>query len=55
MAKSKLTPPEQTLEQLLDRVGNAREELLAIERALERLRAEIVEAQKRKDGSGNTR
>ena len=36
---------EDTLEHLLDRVSNAREELVAIERSLERLRANIAKNQ----------
>jgi hypothetical protein len=40
--KSSLTPPEETSEQLLDKVSNAREELVAIERTLERLKADIA-------------
>jgi hypothetical protein len=55
MAKPKLSPPEETLEVLLDRVSNAREELVAIERTLERLRSDIAKAQKRKDGPGKSR
>ena len=55
MAKSIFTPSEATVEQLLDRVSNAREELLGFEKTLERLRAEISKAQKHKDGSGKTR
>jgi hypothetical protein len=36
MAKSKqLNPPEETLEELLDKVSNAREELIAIERTID--------------------
>jgi hypothetical protein len=47
MAKSKQPPsPSDTLEELLDRVSNTREELTAIERSLERLRADIAESQK---------
>jgi hypothetical protein len=55
MAKPKQAPgtPEETLEQLLDRVSNTREELVAIERTLERLRLDISKLQKNKDGSGN--
>jgi hypothetical protein len=34
-----LTPPEQTLEVLLDQVAIAREQLTSIERTVERLRA----------------
>src|SRR2546426_8850952 len=45
MAKPKPSPPEETLELLLDRVSNAREELVAIERTLERLRSDIAKAQ----------
>jgi hypothetical protein len=53
MAKSKpLSRPEATLEELLDKVSNAREELVAVERTLERLRADIIKSQKQKNGSG---
>jgi hypothetical protein len=49
MAKSKqLNPPAATLEELLDKVSNAREELVAIERTLERLRANVTRLQKTK-------
>jgi predicted nucleic acid-binding Zn-ribbon protein len=53
--KSALTPPEETLEQLLDKVSNAREELVAIERTLERLKADIAKVQNQKDGAGKKR
>jgi hypothetical protein len=54
MAKSKpLSRPEATLEELLDKVSNAREELVAVERTLERLRADITKSQKQKSGSGS--
>jgi hypothetical protein len=47
MARSKKAPsPSDTLEELLDRVSNTREELFSIEKALERLRADIAESQK---------
>jgi hypothetical protein len=36
MAKPKVEPPEQTLETLLDKVAIAREELITIEKTLER-------------------
>ena len=52
MAKPK--PPssaEQTLEQLLDKVSNAREELVTVERTLERLKADIAKAQKNNGSS----
>ena len=54
MAKSKqpLSPHEQTLDDLLDRISNAREELLTIERTLERLRSDISKMQKNRGGSG---
>jgi hypothetical protein len=52
MAKSQPIPPEETLDHLLDRVSNTREELVAIERTLERLRTDIAKSQKRIDGSG---
>jgi hypothetical protein len=50
MAKSKQpsSPPEETLDNLLDRVSNAREELVAVERTLERLRSDITKLDKRK-------
>ena len=52
MAKSKQpsSPPEETLDNLLDRVSNAREELVAVERTLERLRSDITKLDKRKGG-----
>jgi hypothetical protein len=34
VAKAKASPPEDTLEELLGRVSNAREELVAVERSL---------------------
>jgi hypothetical protein len=56
MANSKPpNAPEDTLEELLDIVANAREELVAVERRLERLRADIVKSQKQKNGPGKTR
>jgi hypothetical protein len=47
MAKSKqpVSSPEDTLEQLLDKVSVAREDLLVIERSLERLRVDITKSQ----------
>jgi ABC-type sugar transport system ATPase subunit len=50
MAKTKETviAPEKTLEELLDRVFIAREDLLTIEKTLERLRADISKVQKQK-------
>jgi hypothetical protein len=48
--KSPLTRSEETLEELLDIVANAREELVAVERRLEQLRGDIGEAQKHKNG-----
>jgi hypothetical protein len=50
-----LTPPEQTLEVLLDKVAIAREQLTSIERTVERLRADITKGQKQKDGVGKIR
>jgi hypothetical protein len=52
MAKPKLPPNshEETLDELLDIVANAREELVAVERRLEQLRADIAKSQKQKDG-----
>jgi hypothetical protein len=54
MAKSKQPtgPQEETLDNLLDKVSNAREDLLTIERTLERLRSDISKMQKPRDGSG---
>lgn len=37
LAKSKQSTPEDTLEELLDRVSNTREDIVKIERALERI------------------
>jgi hypothetical protein len=51
---AKPKPPssaEQTLEQLLDKVSNAREELVTVERTLERLKADIAKAQKNNGSS----
>jgi ABC-type sugar transport system ATPase subunit len=50
MAKTKETviAPEKTLEELLDTVFIAREDLLTIEKTLERLRADISKVQKQK-------
>jgi predicted nucleic acid-binding Zn-ribbon protein len=42
---------EETLEELLDKVSKTREDLVSIERSLERLRADISASQK-KDGVG---
>jgi hypothetical protein len=57
MAKAKrpLNSQEETLEELLDIVANAREELVAVERRLEQLRADTAKSQKQKDGSGKNR
>jgi hypothetical protein len=44
--------PADTLDELLDRVSNTREELLAIERSLDRLRADITKSQKPNKKSG---
>jgi len=56
MAKSKqpTSPPEQTLDTLLDRVSNAREELVAVERTLERLRSDITKLDERRGESRKT-
>jgi hypothetical protein len=53
MAKPKpsVSTHEETLDELLDIVANAREELIAVERRLEILRADITKNQKRKDSS----
>jgi hypothetical protein len=57
MAKLKPPPPvpEKTLDRILDKVSDAREQLVSIERNLERLRSEITVLDKRKSGSRNTR
>jgi hypothetical protein len=54
MTKSKqpLSPHEETLDNLLDKVSNAREELVTIERTLERLRSDISKMQTQRHGSG---
>jgi len=54
MATSNQPGPEDTLEQLLDRVSNARDELDALERTLERLRADIFKT-KQKNSPGKVR
>jgi hypothetical protein len=41
---------EDTLDELLDRLGNVREELLGIERSLERMKAAKLEQGKDKSG-----
>jgi hypothetical protein len=46
--KQPSSPPEQTLDDLLDKVSNAREDLLSVKRSLERLRSEIGKLQKLK-------
>jgi len=48
-------PPQETLDNLLDRVSTAREELVAVERALERLRSDITKLDNRKGESRKTR
>ena len=52
MAKSKqpTSPPDETLDNLLDKVSIAREDLLTIERTLERLRSDVRQMQKERDG-----
>jgi hypothetical protein len=47
MPKAKELSPEETLEVLLDKVANAREELVSIERSLERLRGDIAKSPKK--------
>jgi hypothetical protein len=55
MAKPKQPPaPEETLEELLDRVSDARETLVSVERTLERLRSDITALDKRKSTSRKT-
>lgn len=56
MAKSKPAhTPEDTIEELLDIVANAREELVAVERRLEQLRADLAKTQKHKGGNRQPR
>jgi hypothetical protein len=57
MAKSKerLLGPTETLEKLLDRVSDARETIVSVERNLERLRSEITALDKRKNRPRKTR
>lgn len=57
MAKSKQPPSvaKETLDQLLDKVSNAREGLVAIETTLERLRSKITALDNRKVGPRKTR
>jgi hypothetical protein len=50
-----MAKPEETLEGLLDIVSRAREELVAVERGLERLKDDIARAQKQNNGSRKTR
>lgn len=50
-----MATPEETLEELLDKVSIAREELVAIERTLERLKDDVAKAQKQNNGSPKTR
>jgi hypothetical protein len=55
MGKSTLLlSAEEDLEQLLDKVAIAREDLLKIERSLERLRSDVTTLQKRQNVSGKT-
>ena len=54
-SKQLLSPAEETLEQLLDKVSNAREELVSVERTLERLRSDIGKLQKEKNGFSKSR
>jgi hypothetical protein len=57
MAKSKepLSATPETLEELLDRVSDARETLVSVERTLERLRSDITALDKRNNGPRKTR
>lgn len=57
MAKTKLPPtaPDETLDKLLDKVSDAREALVSIERTLERLRSDISALDKRKKETSKTR
>jgi hypothetical protein len=50
-----MAKPEETLEELLDIVSRAPEELVAVERRLERLKDDIAKAQKQNSGSLKTR
>jgi len=56
MTKSKRpTAQEETLDKLLDRVSDARETLVSVERTLERLRSDITAVDKRKSTPRKTR
>jgi hypothetical protein len=57
MAKPKppLTRSEETLEELLDIVANAREDLVAVETRFENLRTDIANSEKRRNVSSKTR
>jgi peptidoglycan hydrolase CwlO-like protein len=54
-ANSEKAIASDTIEELLDRVSNTHEELVAIERNLERLRADIAKAEKQRDVPGKRR
>jgi hypothetical protein len=55
MAKPKpITRSEETLEELLDIVANAREELVSVERRLEQLRRNIAKSRTQKNRSGKS-
>jgi hypothetical protein len=45
-------PYEDTVDSILDRLGNIREEVVAIERSLERMQAEAAKVEQRTDGAG---
>jgi hypothetical protein len=55
LKQQKPSSPADTLDEVLDRVSNAREELVAIERSLDRLRAEITKSQKLKKKASGAR
>jgi hypothetical protein len=55
MAKPRVEPAERTLETLLDKVAIVREELVTIERTLERLKEDIAGSQKRNGSSKKTK
>jgi hypothetical protein len=53
--KPPLSSAEETLDQLLDIVANTREELVAVERRLERLQVDIAKSLEQKNASGKRR
>jgi hypothetical protein len=50
MARLQTPSPEETIEALLDLIDNVREEVVAIERKLERLRVDLAELPRQRNG-----